>query len=289
MERKRFYWECAKSAFRGGWRITEGISFGLSLLGGFLAWKLSPDLVASMNNLLWLIPLGVLIGTIIVGFLLAPYNMYSAKQNEANDLGTELNKIKTMTPRFVLTKIDENFLGNVITTYRDANKVEQEIEHPYFTRIWIANDPSKPEYGVEARYVYGEIEFWNITHTTCYFRMGGRWAETKEIVQGAEPIEIEQITILPNGRPYCMDVGLKYRDENEFYGYNNETPRKATKGFRDLDRKLDKGDYLIRARFRCKGVDTSFWFRIENQGKDRATRLTRTNEPPNPDKEGFQI
>jgi hypothetical protein len=273
----------------GGWRITEIVSF-LLLIAGTLANLTYPDWWASMNDLLWALPLAVFIGTIVVGFLVAPYAIYDNKQKECGALAGELNKIETMVPNFVLKKIDQSFLGNVVTTLYDEsqNKVTQEIEHPYFTRIWIANDPTKPTYGVEALYVYGEIEFWDEYYKKCHFCMGGRWAETKEISQNAEPIEIEQISIPPNGRPYCMDIGLKYLAEQEFYGYNNETLGKHTKGFRDMDRKLDKGVYIIRARFRCKGVDTSFYFKLDNLGKDNEVRLKSILEPPTLDKKDSQ-
>src|SRR4030042_237130 len=99
-------------------------------------------------------------------------------------------------------------------------------------------------------------------------------SETKEIADGGQPIDIDQIDIPPNGRPFCMDIGLKYYDEDEFYGYNNETPRKTTKGFRDQDRKLMLGTYFVKTRFRCKGADTLFWFRLENSGKGNHVKFT---------------
>jgi hypothetical protein len=188
----------------------------------------------------------------------------------------KLKLIENAKPNMVLKKIDENLLGDVSTRkYSESLNavIIEKPEHPYFTRIWIANEPSTTLLSADAVKMYGEIEFWDELAQRQYFTMGGRWAETKEITNGGQPIDIDQIDIPPNGRPYCLDIGLKYQDEEEFYGYNNETPRKKTNGFRDKDRQLCKGVYIVRARFRCKGLDTSFCFRLENLGKGEKVRF----------------
>lgn len=195
----------------------------------------------------------------------------------------ELWHINNAKPNIVLKSIDENLQGNVIT--REFSSVISqtlygETEHPNFTRIWIANEPMKAVQEVEACNIYGEITFYRDTGKNVLFTMGGRWAETKEIADGGQPIEIDQIVLPPNGRPFCMDIGLKYGDEDEFYGYNNETPRKNTKGFRDHDRKLDSGNYTVKLRLRCKGVDRSFWFQLKNGGAGQNVSLIPIDQLP---------
>lgn len=180
----------------------------------------------------------------------------------------ELYRIRNARPNIVLTDIEENLRGNVTTQEYSSvlNKwVIGEAEHPNFTRIWIANEPMNTFQEVDAIKLYSEISFYDDVGTNI-FVMGGRWAETPEIANGAQPIEIDQIDLPPNGRPFCMDIGLKYHDEDEFYGYNNETPRKNTKGFRDTDRKLGKGNYYVKVRLRCKGVDKTILFKLSNPG-----------------------
>lgn len=76
-----------------------------------------------------------------------------------------------------------------------------------------------------------------------------------------------------------MDIGLKYINEDEFYLYNNETPRKQAKGGRDSDRVLGKGTYYVRARFRCKGVDMPFWFILENLSKGKEVTFKSVPQP----------
>ena len=87
--------------------------------------------------------------------------------------------------------------------------------------------------------------------------------------RGGQPIEIEQPELPPTGRPYILDIGLKYRDENEFYAYNNETPRKSTVGFRDKDRQLNPNTYSVEVKLKGAGVDKAFWFELSNSGRGK--------------------
>lgn len=193
------------------------------------------------------------------------------------DRETKLIRIRNAKPCIVLKNIDEHFEGTV-TAPQWSNLYSQWLigpsENTKFTRVWVANEPKHPLIATDAIKLYGEIECWDKNTQHKLFIMGGRWAETKEIANGGQPIEIDQLDIPPNGRPYCMDIGLKYFEEDEFYLYNNETPRKRTKGFRDQDRKLGIGTYTLKVRFRCKAVDTSFWFKLENYGKGRDVNFT---------------
>jgi hypothetical protein len=180
----------------------------------------------------------------------------------------ELDRIRNAKPNVVLTDIEENLPGNVTT--REYSSVLNQLvigqtEHPNFTRIWIANEPMNTFQEVDAIKLYSEISFYDDVGINI-FVMGGRWSETPEIANGAQPIEIDQIDLPPNGRQFCMDIGLKYYNEDEFYGYNNETPRRNTKGFRDNDRKLGKGNYYVKVRLRCKGVDKTILFKLINPG-----------------------
>lgn len=66
---------------------------------------------------------------------------------------------------------------------------------------------------------------------------------------------------------------MKYHDENEFYAYNNETPRKSTKGFRDKDRQLNPDTYSVEVKLKGAGVDKAFWFELVNHGKGEEVSL----------------
>jgi len=191
------------------------------------------------------------------------------------NLSNQLKIIRERIPRLIVKDIKESYLGNY---YFYQNKELKKVESIYYTKIDIANIPIKPELGIKAKQVFAEISFWDypysVSHHNRHYKMAGRWAETSQIIDGGKPIEIEQIDLEPNGRGFCLDIGVKCLDEDEFYGINNETFTKQL-GFRDKDRKLDKGVYSIQVQLMCEGIDTSFWFKLENFGKDKEVKFTR--------------
>jgi len=191
-----------------------------------------------------------------------------------------ISKLENARPNIMLKSIDEAFLGSIVTRQIDSlsGRLIEKPEHPYFTRIWVANAPLKPIQSVDATKLYGEITFYD-NEGRELFVMGGRWAQTKEIADGGQPIEINSVDLPPNSMPFCLDIGLKYHGEDDFYGYNNETPGKNTYGFRDADRKLGKGNYYVGVRFRCKGVDKVFWFQLTNSGAGQDVSFVEIVEP----------
>lgn len=219
---------------------------------------------------------------LIVILIVTPFFIFHKLRLITEGLQKELDDIKNAKPNIVFKRLDESYLGAVQNRVYSSSLntfLFEKPEHPYFTRIWIANDPTNKSFTVDAIKVWCEIEFWNELYNKKYFTMSGRWAEAKEIADGGQPIEIDQIDIPPNGRPYCIDIGLKYLEEEEFYGYNNDTPKKDTKGFRDKDRELVKGIYIIKTRFICSRVDESFWFRLTNPGVGKGVGFELIESP----------
>jgi hypothetical protein len=198
------------------------------------------------------------------------------------DLRHKLQEILASKPNIVFHHIDEHFTGN-IETHMYSNMFKQRIitqaETTYYTRIWVSNEPTRVELGIKAEGIAGQIDVWDESYQKLIFSMSGRWAETKQAIQGALPLETKQIDMPPNASPYCMDIGIKFTDEDEFYCYNDETQYKRAPGGRDPERKLGIGSYLVMVRFRCKGVDTPFWFQLVNLGKGYQVSFTTTNSP----------
>jgi hypothetical protein len=202
-------------------------------------------------------------------------------------LEKEIRYFRDARPNIALKRIEENFLGNLVT-WQYSSLTSQwlagKTEHPNFTRIWVFNDPLKPVQSVDAINLYGEITFYDNVGSRL-FSMGGRWAETKQSIEGGQPIEMEQVTLSPNGKPFCMDIGLKYSDENNFYGYNSEP---SATGGRDPNRELSTGPYYVKVRFRCKGVDKTFVFRLFNRGAGQDISFTETTQQPSLYVGGFE-
>jgi hypothetical protein len=242
----------ARALGRWGWVVVGQAIFGA--VQGYLSLTASP----------WhVIPLWGWLTMLIVGLVVGPLLAFRSVNNK-------LKRIISAKPSIRITKT-ENVFGDVIN-FRNNTR-----EHPWFTRIHVVNDPLVATEDSEDKNVVGHISFYRRGNSKCLLEMIGRWAETQEIASGGQPIEIEQILLPPNAQPFIMDIGLKYRDEDEFYAYNNETPRKKTRGFRDTSRSFPAGEYLVRVEFRGTNVRTALEFILSNPGKGKEVSLHRVN------------
>lgn len=182
------------------------------------------------------------------------------------DLKHSLEQIKNARPNIALIKT-ENF-PNPIRNVRTG----EILGTPWFAQVQFANNPLSQTQMVEASKVVGHISIYGQTGQHLY-NMIGRWAETKEVAVGGQPIEIDSIDIPANGRPYPMDIGMKYREDEEFYGYNNDNPRLAPIDWRDRQKQLPAGTYSVRVRLRGNNVDKEFRFDLINKGKGGEVEL----------------
>jgi len=68
-----------------------------------------------------------------------------------------ISKLENARPNIMLKSIDEAFLGSIVTRQIDSlsGRLIEKPEHPYFTRIWVANAPLKPIQSVDATKLYG--------------------------------------------------------------------------------------------------------------------------------------
>jgi hypothetical protein len=182
------------------------------------------------------------------------------------DLNHSLEQIKNARPNIALIKI-ENF-PKPIRNIRTG----EILGTPWFAQLKFANDPLSERQMVEASKVVGHISVYGQAGQHLY-DMIGRWAETKEVAVGGQPIEIDSINIPANGRPYPMDIAMKYPEDEEFYGYNNDNPKLAPTDWRDRQRRLPAGTYLIRIRLRGNNVDKEFCLDLTNKGKGENVEL----------------
>jgi hypothetical protein len=200
---------------------------------------------------------------------LAPQKQRDEARKETEKLINKLDGIKNSRPNMVLVKT-EKLPSKIINI-----KTGEISGEPWFVRVQFANDPLSPLQAVEASNVVGHIDICGKDRKPL-LRMIGRWSETTEIAFGGQPMETEQIVIPPNGRPYPMDIAMKYQEDEEFYGYNNDNPRLAP-DWRDNNKKLTVGDYLVIVRLRGNNVDKEFLFDLTNKGKGEDLELKSRN------------
>ncbi len=91
--RRNFYFRWAKLAVTGKVAIVEVIATLFAIVSGFLVFRF-PTLQNVIGNLLWQIPLAMLLVLLIYGFFTAPYKIYKEKEQEANSLKMKLSEIE---------------------------------------------------------------------------------------------------------------------------------------------------------------------------------------------------
>lgn len=227
------------------------------------------------GNPIFVIPTWGWLIFLIIGLIIAPFFAF-------HKLQTKLNRIKNARPNIVILGI-----RNIQTAIRNM-RTGEILGEPHFTQILFANDPLTPLQAVDATNVAGHIDIYKKDGKHLFY-MIGRWSETKEEVRGAQPFEMEQITIPPNGRANPIDVVLKYRGDEEGYGHNNESRKIAPTDWRDNQKPLPAGNYSVRVRLRGTNVDKVFWLNLVNKGKGKDIEFEAAVYAPSiPDTQGSQ-
>lgn len=213
----------------------------------------------SFPTWLWILLFGI-------AFIIVPFIVFHKLRLRLDELQSELDGIKNARPNIALIKTE-----NSSRPIRNV-KTGEILGTPWFARVQFANNSLSQTQMVEASKVVGHISIYEQTGQHLY-DMIGRWAETKEVATGGRPIEIDSLDIPANGRPYPMDIVMKYPEDEEFYGYNNDNPRLAPIDWRDSQKQLPAGTYSVRVRLRGNNVDKEFWFDLINKGRGENVEL----------------
>lgn len=251
--------EYIKSLGRWGWLVMVDIFSGIT--GAYL------DISGT-----WGFPTGLWILLLGLAFVLVPFLAYRKLWLAKKDLNNKLQSILKTRPRLILKRIEQRKDISKVAV-KDGNIIA-DYGTPQFTRIWIVNEPLLPEEGVDAEQLHGEIEYYKQTGQPPLFTMGGRWPEQG---QPASSLLTQQLTLPPNRKEFCMDIGMKYTEDDEYYGYDDEA-HQILDG-RNSKTKLGTGIYFIKLILACKGVNQPFYFRLENQGKGHDVKFKELTEP----------
>jgi len=176
-------------------------------------------------------------------------------------LHRELQNIKTAVPRLILHRIEPT-VDNVAKVVEDKLGNRTLVGVPTFTRIWIRNDPERPELGVDAENLYAKIEFYDEHRQKMLISMSGRWPEVGE---SHDSLKTQQVKIPPNNKPFCLDIAMKYKEDDEVYGYDDMSH--LLPDGRNSQTKLGKGIYFVKVSLACKGLNLPLWFKLDNPGK----------------------
>jgi hypothetical protein len=132
----------------------------------------------------------------------------------------------------------------------------------------VENDPPSPSADSVASMVTPRLAFldWNGEER---FSFVGRWSDSNQprpFPVGFIPPESSTIDI-PIGVRRQLDLAIKYDQEAECFGFNNESYRFQLG--RNPSWQLEPGEYIIRIRLRGSNVDQEFTIRFRNPDAGR--------------------
>jgi hypothetical protein len=116
--------------------------------------------------------------------------------------------------------------------------------------------------------------------------MAGRWTSSPppkiQIVETPEgPATVRSYVTksidIPPGDGELLDVAVRFRDEEECYGYNNESHGRPD-DWKNPVWRLEKGTYLVKARVRTGGNDFCGVFRIVNDVQYDDFRIEKVSD-----------
>jgi len=141
---------------------------------------------------------------------------------------------------------------------------------------WLAE--TKPATHLQAR-----ISFFQPSDPKPVFGpLIGRWGDADQpasLSPYRSTLDIEQITLPPNGAPRELDIALKHPGENDCYGVDNTSFRYP--GVKRPEYRLPGGKYLVRVEF----VADNFggyrkWFSLLNCDAEPAKLDIEEIKPP---------
>jgi hypothetical protein len=206
----------------------------------------------------------------LVGLSVAQFLAFNDLRKKSDAIQAKLNTIINAKPRLVLRSIEHR--KDIAKAIKEGEKVTV-IGTPEFSRIWIANEPLLPKEGVDAELLHGEIEYYKQGSETPLFTMGGRWPEQG---QPAGSLLTQQLTVPPNRKAFCMDIGMKYPEDDEYYGYDDEAHLRPDG--RNPRTKLGKGIYSVKVILACKGLIQPHYFRLKNLGSGHDINFEQISE-----------
>lgn len=239
----------------------------LSVVGWLVSWSL--DITGTLGLILWLAPLTVVITSVIVGSVYATMSLVFGGASGAASAGVEPGPTGSAQPRI-------RFMGWETIEARFAKTESGEAQTgsiPWITRVTFANDPEAASTGLTAYKVSGHVEFYDAARDRFLFGMVGQWSDGVE--DGTTAVSEKQIDIQPDATPHYLDIALKYDEDDECYGINQDTAVRAPTDLRDGQRKLVHGLYTIKIMVHGENVAETFWFGLINRGSGQRVRILR--------------
>jgi hypothetical protein len=266
MERSAFvrWWSQAFGSYLVYIDVVAGV---LAFIGWMASWFF--DIDGTVGFLLWVTPLTVLVTSVVVGSVYATLSLLSQDSSRPVVGGKETTRAKTAQPRIHFSGWETIKAELPVAESKEAKGGST----PWLTRVTFSNEPDIPRAGLTAYKVSGHIEFYDAARDKFLFGMVGQWSDSLEDMTVAAGEN--QIDILPDATPYYLDIAVKYDEDDECYGINNDTALRAPADLRDEQRKLSHGLYTIKIIIYGENVAETFWFGLINRGGGQRVRILR--------------
>ena len=181
---------------------------------------------------------------------------------------------KKRMPKLVINASES---ANADNTYREPNIhanerwkfFRVEVENKKFPKIlsWIPRQT--------AENCRAKVEFYKKDETSPIFAFAGRWASTPEIPHIPQDAIVKLLhpdpVTLPVGEKEILDIIAKEENDNEAYGWNNES---YFHNWRNIEYKLDEGEYIVKVTINTQnGISFNRRFKLAIREKIENTIL----------------
>lgn len=178
--------------------------------------------------------------------------------------------------RMPLLRITASDQANVDNTYKDRGRWK-------FFRVLVINKPFPKILNwiprQTAENCRAKVEFYDLNKNQL-FGFNGRWASTPELPQLEHDHLLKLLypdpVTIPVGDSEYLDIIVKYENDSEAYGWNNEA---YIHDWRTPHYKLDCGRYLVKVTINTQnGLSFNSWFRLNIEEKIKDTVLSGKGE-----------
>ena len=146
------------------------------------------------------------------------------------------------------------------------------------THIRFAYCPKNGTRENEARNVAAFISFYDMNEKVLLKRKQGRWGDTDDPsnLNRAEKVAILNMNFPSNCTPRGLDLVMKYKDEEDWYFYNNANY--FFENWIDEKHKLKENTVTAEVQLIGERVKEKFRFILHNEGKNGDITVRRMKE-----------
>jgi hypothetical protein len=232
-----------------------------ALVAGLAVDYLMPELVFGV--LLWTAPLAALVSLAAVSCLHAAYSLRRGSSRQAR-----LPKQPT-APQERSARI--SFAGWEAV---EAPLTPADGEAAWLSRLNFTSEPDPQAMILQSPSVAAIVEFYDGSGESLQFAMVGQWASgLPDMATGAQPEGTNTIEIPLGGPPSALNIALKYDQDEECYGFNHETPGHASDDWRDRQKRLEPGEWIVKVVIYGTSLEETFWFKLVNRGAGHRARV----------------